>query len=40
MSWTKNIRHPKDFIAVGDEVEVKILEVSVKIKNIFRNKTT
>ena len=34
MSWTKNIRHPKDFIAVGDEVEVKILEVSSEDKKI------
>ena len=34
MSWTKTIRHPKDFIAVGDEVEVKILEVSSEDKKI------
>ena len=34
MSWTKTIRHPKDFIAVGDEVEVQILEVSSEDKKI------
>ena len=34
MSWTKTIRHPKDFIAIGDEVEVKILEVSSEDKKI------
>ena len=34
MSWTKTIRHPKDFLSVGDEVEVKILEVSSEDKKI------
>ena len=34
MSWTKTIRHPKDFLSIGDEVEVKILEVSSEDKKI------
>ena len=28
MSWLKNIRHPKDMLQKGNEVKVKILEVS------------
>ncbi len=28
MSWTKNIRHPKDVLKRGQEVQVKILDVS------------
>ena len=34
MSWTKTIRHPKEFLGVGDEVEVQILEVSSEDKKI------
>ena len=34
MSWTKVIKHPKEFLAVEDEVEVKILEVSSEDKKI------
>jgi small subunit ribosomal protein S1 len=34
MSWTKTIRHPKDFLSMGDEVGVKILEVSSEEKKI------
>ena len=30
MSWTESIRHPKDFLSKGDEVEVKILDLSSK----------
>lgn len=28
MSWTKNVRHPKDFLKKGDKIDVKILEAS------------
>ena len=28
LSWTKVVRHPKEFLRKGEEVEVKILEVS------------
>ena len=34
MSWTKMIRHPNDFLSVGDEIEVKILEVSSEDKKV------
>jgi small subunit ribosomal protein S1 len=34
MSWTKTIRHPKEFLAIDDEVDVKILEVSSEEKKI------
>ena len=34
MSWTKIIKHPKEFLSVDDEVEVKILEVSSDDKKI------
>ena len=30
MSWTETIRHPKDFINKGDEVQVKVLDLSSK----------
>ena len=30
MSWTESVRHPKDFLSKGDEVEVKILDLSSK----------
>ena len=28
MSWTKNVRHPKDFLKKGDSIDVKVLEAS------------
>ena len=28
MSWTRKIRHPKEMLSKGDEVEVKVLDVS------------
>ena len=34
LSWTKNIRHPKEFLEKGNEVEVKILEVSRESRRI------
>ena len=30
MSWTESVRHPKDFLSKGDEVEVRILDLSSK----------
>ena len=44
MSWTESIRHPKDFLNKGDEVEVKVLDLSSKdhrlslgIKQVIEN---
>ena len=34
MSWTKKIRHPSKLLAVGDEVEAMVLEVSAKNQRI------
>jgi len=34
MSWTKMVRHPNDFLSIGDEIEVKILEVSSEDKKV------
>jgi ribosomal protein S1 len=31
LSWTKNIRHPKDIVTKNQEVKVKILEVKHKV---------
>jgi len=28
LSWTKNVRHPKEVLSKGDEVEVRVLDVS------------
>ncbi len=29
LSWTKKIKHPSEFVALGDELEVKVLELDV-----------
>ena len=29
LSWTKKVKHPSEFIKVGDELEVKVLELDV-----------
>jgi small subunit ribosomal protein S1 len=27
LSWTKKIKHPSEFVKVGDELEVQVLEL-------------
>jgi small subunit ribosomal protein S1 len=34
MSWTRRIKHPGKIVAIGDEVEVKILEIDVENRRI------
>ena len=34
MSWTRRIKHPGKMVAIGDEVEVKILEIDVENRRI------
>jgi small subunit ribosomal protein S1 len=34
LSWTKNVRHPKDVLNKGDEVEVRVLDVSRENRRI------
>ncbi|MGI6393271.1 MAG: 30S ribosomal protein S1 [bacterium] len=34
MSWTRRIKHPGKMVALGDEVEVKILEIDVENRRI------
>ena len=34
MSWTRRIKHPSKMVAIGDEVEVKILEIDVENRRI------
>ena len=34
MSWTRRIKHPNKMVAIGDEVEVKILEIDVENRRI------
>ena len=34
MSWTKLIRHPKEFLSTGDKIDVKILEVSSEERKV------
>ena len=34
MSWTKLIRHPKDFLQKGDKVTVRVLELSIEEKRL------
>ncbi|HSQ46346.1 MAG TPA: S1 RNA-binding domain-containing protein, partial [Lutibacter sp.] len=30
LSWTKKIKHPSDFVSVGDKLEVQVLELDVE----------
>ena len=30
LSWTKKIKHPSDFVTVGDSLEVQVLELDVE----------
>src|SRR5512144_594780 len=34
MSWTKRVKHPKNLLNVGDEIECQVLEVDAKAKRI------
>ncbi len=34
LSWTKKIKHPSEFIKVGEELEVKVLELDVDNKRL------
>ncbi len=34
LSWTKNVRHPKEVLSKGDEVEVRVLDVSRENRRI------
>ncbi len=30
LSWTKKVKHPSDFVSVGDKLEVQVLELDVE----------
>jgi len=34
LSWTKKIKHPSEFVKVGDELEVKVLELDIDNKKL------
>ncbi|PIE48187.1 MAG: hypothetical protein CSA40_01545 [Flavobacteriales bacterium] len=34
MSWTKKIKHPSDFVSIGDEIEVKVLELNIEERKL------
>nr|WKN36933.1 30S ribosomal protein S1 [Tunicatimonas sp. TK19036] len=34
LSWTKKIKHPSEFVKVGDELEVKVLELDVENRRL------
>jgi small subunit ribosomal protein S1 len=34
LSWTKKIKHPSDFVSVGDELKVKVLELNVEERKL------
>ncbi|MFO0608737.1 MAG: 30S ribosomal protein S1 [Polyangiales bacterium] len=34
MSWTKRVKHPKNILNVGDQIECQVLEVDAKAKRI------
>ncbi len=34
LSWTKKIKHPSDFVNVGDQLEVKVVEVNVEDRKL------
>jgi small subunit ribosomal protein S1 len=34
LSWTKKIKHPSDFIKVGEELEVMVLELDAENRRL------
>jgi small subunit ribosomal protein S1 len=42
LSWTKKIKHPSDFVSVGDKLEVEVLELDVEGRklNLGHKQTT
>lgn len=34
LSWTKKIKHPSEFVKVGDELEVKVMELDVENRRL------
>ncbi|MDX1830151.1 MAG: 30S ribosomal protein S1 [Lutibacter sp.] len=42
LSWTKKIKHPSDFVAVGDKLDVQVLELDVEGRklNLGHKQTT
>jgi small subunit ribosomal protein S1 len=42
LSWTKKIKHPSDFVSVGDKLEVKVLELDIEGRklNLGHKQTT
>lgn len=34
LSWTKKIKHPSEFVSVGDELEVQVLELDVENRRL------
>ncbi len=34
LSWTKKIKHPSDFVNVGDELSVKVLELNIEERKL------
>jgi len=42
LSWTKKIKHPSDFVAVGDKLEVQVLELDIEGRklNLGHKQTT
>ena len=34
LSWTKKIKHPSDFVAVGDKLDVQVLELDVENRKL------
>ncbi|MBS9766199.1 MAG: 30S ribosomal protein S1 [Flavobacteriaceae bacterium] len=42
LSWTNKIKHPSDFIAIGDKLEVKVLELDIEGRklNLGHKQTT
>ena len=34
LSWTRNVRHPREILSKGDEVEVRVLDVSLENRRI------
>lgn len=34
LSWTKKIKHPSDFVSIGDELKVKVLELNAEERKL------
>ncbi len=40
IAWDKNVKHPKDYISIGDEIDVEVIEIDKKNKRLRVSRKT